>query len=326
MKSIIKTLMVTNYKLIKWLLQIAFTIFLFYFTIQQIEVERLREILREIKLLPLLGIPVLLFVNMVVSGYRIFALYRFYGIKANLVHVCMTRFQGFFFALLFPLLGDAYKVQTFKTRYGSTYGKNSFVLLVDKIIYIFALTIIIAPVWIFGIIDIDIIFQIAIVALLLLEVIVLYLVNKPRIIELILRRFKILHKKLESFQIKFVARKNFYREVSKNTLVALGRHGLIALTYLLIAYTVIHDINFNIILFIFIVFSVMLAKIIPVSVGGIGLREYIAVMLFPQAGVETEYAFTVAFLISSVVIIQGILGGISFMAGRLFKINKKVID
>ena len=287
--------------------------------------ERLREILLEIKLLPLLGIPVLLFVNMVVSSYRIFALYRFYDIKVNFVHVCMTRFRGFFFALLFPLLGDAYKVQTFKSHYRSTYRKITFVILVDKIIYIFALSIVLVPVWLFGIIEIDLIFQVAIVVLLALEIIFLYLVNKPRTIELILRRFKILHKKLESLQIKFEAKKNFYLEVAKNTLVAIGRHCLVASMYFLVAYTIKHEVNFDILLFIFIVFTIMMAKLIPVSVGGIGLREYVAVMIFPQAGVEPEYAFTIAFLMSSVVIIQSILGGISFMAGRLFKINKNGI-
>lgn len=315
-----------HYKTIKWILQVLVTVFLLYITLQQLEITKLKEILSSIKVLPLLLVPVFLVIDMIISSFRLLSLYRLYGIKTNLLKICWIKLQGFFFSLLFPLLGDAYKVQSFKTLYGSSYGKNSVVVLLDRLIYTFGLTIILLPVWVLGVIQLNYIFKIIIVSLLFIELIILYLLNKPDIVKNILNQLGKLHKKFLAIPVNFEHRKAFNIEITINTLIAILRHTLIALLYLTVTYAVLHTIDFNVLMFVLIVFSIMISRVIPVSVGGIGLREYIAVMILPQIGIATEYAFTIAFIMSSVMILQGMAGGISFLVNRLTNINKSLIN
>ncbi len=311
-------------KTIKWILQVAVTGLLLYFTLQKLEAGKLKEILSGISLWMILPVMVFLFFDMIINSYRILALYRFYGVKAKLLNICLVKFHGFFFSLFFPLLGDAYKIQAFKTKYGASYGKNSVVVLLDRLIYTFALTVILVPIWILNIIEINIVFKIVIVALFFLEISVLVLLNKPNIINKIILLPGRIHNKLSLSGYNFERKRKYSIEIAKNTLVAIIRHVFIALLYFLIAYTVMPEISFNVVLFILIVFSIMLSRVIPVSVGGIGLREYIAVIIFPQIGIAEEYAFTIAFIMSSIMIIQGILGGFSFLITRLIKPVKTI--
>ncbi len=309
-------------KTIKWVLQVLVTVFLLYITLQQLEAAKLKDILSEIIVWPLLLVPVFLFFDLLINSYRIFSLYCFFGVTTRLSNIFLIKFQGFFFSLIFPLAGDAYKIQSFKTLHGSSYGKNSVVVLLDRLIYTFGLTIILVPIWVFDVIQLNYIFKLTIVSLLFIEVVFLYLLNKPYLIKEIINKLGNLHKKFLSIPVNFEHRRKFNAEITKNTLIAIFRHTLMASLYLTIAYAVLHTIHFNVLMFILTVFSIMISRLIPVSVGGIGLREYIAVIIFPQIGIATEYAFSIAFIMSSIMILQGIGGGISFLVNRLTNVNK----
>ncbi len=308
-----------NKKLLKWIFQLLATAALLYLALRKIEIDSLREITRDIDYRPFLAIPVLLFIDLVINSYRIVSLYRFYGVDTRLFKVVSIKWQGMFFSLIFPLLGDAYKIQSFKTAYGSSYWKNSMVVLLDRLIYTFGLTIVLAPILLFSFFDVNPLIVWMVIALLLVEIAILVILNKPSVFQKISHILKAFHRIFSRLDLHFESRNGYMTEIILNTLVAIIRHGLIAFTYLLVAYAFIRQIDFSIPAFFAVVFFIMLSRVIPVSVGGIGLREYIAVVVFPQIGISSDYAFSIAFVISSIMVLQGLAGGIYYLANSFRK-------
>lgn len=299
------------------MLQIVATILLLFLALRKIDIETLKGILNNTDFRLLLIIPLFIFADLLINSYRVGTLYRFYGVRTKIMKILLIKLQGTFFSLLFPLIGDAYKIQTFKNIYGASYGKNSLVILLDRLIFTFALTIILAPVWLLNIIEVKPIFQWAIMVLLAIELIVFYLLNKPAIFQYFSSLLLKYYPSWSFLKLNFISRNGYFREIFINTIIATGRHFLTAFMYLTIAVFVLphHDFSFG--LFLLTVFSIILSRVIPVSVGGIGLREYIAIAVFPQIGIIPEYAFAIAIIVSFIGIMQGMAGGISFLWNRI---------
>lgn len=306
-----------NKKLIKWLLQIVATIFLLYLALRKVDTVALRGILNNTDFRLFLLIPLFLVADLLINSYRIKSLYSFYGVQTRLMKIALVKLEGGFFSLLFPLIGDAYKIQTFKNAYGASYGKNSMVVLLDRLIFTFALTLILAPVWLLGVIEVEPILQWAIVSLLLLEIGVFYLLNKPAIFQYFSNLLLKIHPRLTFLRLNFTSRRGYFMEMFANTIMAAVRHLLTAIMYLIIALSVLPHRDFATGLFLLTVFSIILSRVLPVSVAGIGLREYIAVAVFPQIGILPEYAFTIALTVSFIGIFQGLAGGVSFLWNRI---------
>jgi len=306
-------------KAVKWIFQLAATIFLLYLALSKIELDSLMEITRQMDYRPFLLIPVLLFVDLLINSYRIVSLYSFYGVPTRLFKVVSIKWQGMFFSLIFPFLGDAYKIQSFKTAYGSSYWKNTMVVLLDRLIYTFGLTIVLAPILLLSVFKINIFITWTVLALLLLEVFLLVILNQPQVFKRLQKVLVKIHPVFSKLNIHFDKRKGYTKEIIFNTLAAVSRHVLIAFTYLLVAWALMDSIQFHIPAFFAVVFFIMLSRVIPVSVGGIGLREYIAVVVFPQIGIGSDYAFSIAFIISSIMVLQGIGGGLYYLGNKIRK-------
>jgi uncharacterized membrane protein YbhN (UPF0104 family) len=306
-------------KIIKWILQLAATILLLYLALSKIELGRLWEIILKMDYHPFLLIPVLLFVDLLINSYRIVSLYRFYGVATQLFKVVGIKWQGMFFSLIFPFLGDAYKIQSFKTAYGSSYWKNTMVVLLDRLIYTFGLTIVLVPILLFSVFNISLFITFIVVALLLFEILLLVILNQPLVFKNLQELLIKIHPFFSKINIHFDKRKGYAKEITFNTFAAVSRHILIAFTYLLVGWALMGSFQFNIPGFFAVVFFIMLSRVIPVSVGGIGLREYIAVVVFPQIGIGSDYAFSIAFVISSIMVFQGIAGGLYYLGNKIRK-------
>ncbi len=306
-----------NIRLIKWLLQVIATVFLLYLALRRIDTDALKGIVSNTDFRLFLLIPMFLVADLWINSYRIKSLYRFYGMHTSLTKILFVKLEGAFFSLLFPLIGDAYKIQTFKNAFGASYGKNTLVVLLDRHIFTFALTIVLAPVWLLGVIKVEPILQWAIVGLILIELMIFYVLNKPAIFQSLSSLLLKLHPRFSFLQLTFMARKGYFREMFTNTFIATGRHFLTATLYLIIGFSILPDRDFATGLFLLTVFSIILARVIPVSVGGIGLREYIAVAVFPQIGIMPEYAFAIALTVSFIGLFYGLAGGVSFLWNRI---------
>jgi len=83
------------------------------------------------------------------------------------------------------------------------------------------------------------------------------------------------------------------------------------LAHSLIAYSLGIKINM---LYFFIFIPVITAiTFLPISIGGLGLRDVSAVLFFTKAGVSKDLAFSMSLLASSFILIYGILGGLIYV-------------
>lgn len=310
-------------KIIKWIVQIIGTILLLRLAVSKINLDALTESLRGVNLYYLALIPLFVLVDLWINSYRIVSLYRFYGVETKLRKVMVIKLQGLFFSLLFPLIGDAYKIQTLKNVYGASLAKNSLVVLLDRLLFTLALTLILAPVWLLNLFELPLVLKVTIIAFLIFEFLVLYLLNSPKAFSYISSKLGRLNNKLAFKHFTFSKRKGFAFEMFVNTAISVARHVLTAFMYLIIACSLLSISHVNIWLFILSVFSIILSRVIPVSVAGIGLREYIAVIIFPQIGIPPEAAFSIALIVSFVGITQGLFGGITYLINR-FSLFKKL--
>lgn len=310
------------------MLQIIVTFVLLYFAFERINVNEFRDALKGANYYMFIVIPIFLVVDLWINSYRVFRLYWFYNVKTKLLKIIHVKLQGIFFALLFPFVGDFYKIQTFKNIYGASYAKNSLVILLDRLVFLLALLIVLTPIWLLNIIEVNLLLKLLIAGVLIVVLTIILVINKPFLIHKILNLInKIFNKKVLNISIE--KRKGYLLEITINTLLAVSRHVLTAFLYLAIAYSLMHPLDIKLHLFILTVFSIILSRIIPLSVGGIGLREYIAVIVFPQIGIAEEYAFAIALIVSFVGIFQGLVGGASYLFNRVNKFrsiiaNKKI--
>lgn len=308
-----------NSKVLKWTVQLMVTTALMWLAFKKVDVSELRNVLGDVKILPLLLVPFLLAIDLLLNSFRVRGLYNFYGIYPKLSTVVSIKLHGLFFSLFFPLLGDAYKVHAFKGEYGASYWKNSLVIILDRLIFTFGLTVILAPIWVLSVIRVSNLLKAGIAFLLILELMIFVFLNQPKFLGWFKKIFA--RTKINGIlsHVNIEKKPGYVYELITNSAIAILRHFIDGLFFLTIAYAIMRQIDFNILLFMFCVFSITLARVIPVSVGGIGLREYIALLIFPQIGLTAEVGFTIAFVVSSIYILQGILGGIWFLFSKVIK-------
>lgn len=301
------------------------TVALMYFAFQKVDVKNLKDAVLQMNLALFSIIPILLFGDMMLNSYRVQKLYLFYSISTNFWIVLKVRFQSMFFSLLFPFFGDAFNIQTFKNRYKASYQIHTIVIFLDRLIYTLGLTLILIPFIIspgLNSLDIHSTIKISVLGVFLMVIIIIFSINNSfafNTVNNIVNKLKL----NRFFNIQKYYKKDYYSEIIKNTVIAVIRHFLMCITYITIAFVVLGNFDFNIFLFIIITFFIMISRVIPISVGGIGLREYIAVLLFPQIGINTDIAFLIGFIMSMIMVFQGLMGGMHYISNRIYYLIKK---
>ncbi len=309
-------------RILKWILQILFTVLLLYISVKKLDFEELGRIFSRMEKVLILPVVILLFLDIFLNSYRLKRLYRLYGVDAGLFKILLIRFYSLFFTLIFPFLGDVYKIQAFKTAYGASYGKNTVVIVLDKLILTFALVVIVLPFWLTNSVHLNINLNPYLWGVFLILIISLAFLNKPELVSKVFEKLGKHFKFLKKTKFQYVKRSGYFREILISSGVSVFRHFIMGMLHLFIAYAIFQKIDFNVFLFLMVVFLIMMAQIIPLSVGGIGLREFIAVSVFPLIGVSEESAFLIASIISSIIILQGVGGGLTYLFVESAKINK----
>ena len=167
---------------------------------------------------------------------------------------------------------------------------------------------------------------IPIIIFFVVTVILAFLIINPSLFKLgkILGRFKFMRKLTEKLS-------NFY-----NTLASFKKYKVVLIEVLifsfLLQFTVILNyylaaralgINLNLTAFIFIVPVVAIIAMIPISIGGIGLRENSMVFIMVAMGVNNEKAALCSLLILFMLIIMGAVGGIIYIIRPYFESRSK---
>ena len=167
---------------------------------------------------------------------------------------------------------------------------------------------------------------IPIIIFFVVTVILAFLIINPSLFKLgkILGRFKFMRKLTEKLS-------NFY-----DTLASFKKYKIVLIEVLifsfLLQFTVILNyylaaralgINLNLTAFIFIVPVVAIIAMIPISIGGIGLRENSMVFIMVAMGVNNEKAALCSLLILFMLIIMGAVGGIIYIIRPYFESRSK---
>lgn len=146
-------------------------------------------------------------------------------------------------------------------------------------------------------------------------IIIAFFILNPSMLRLnkLINRIKFLKKvkeKLANIYFTFLSFKKFKWVLVRVMIYSFLLQFAVILNYFLAAKSL--GINLNLTAFIFIVPVVTIIAMVPISIGGIGIRENTLVFIITAMGVGSEQAAICALLIFLMLIFIGIIGGITY--------------
>ena len=158
-------------------------------------------------------------------------------------------------------------------------------------------------------------FIIPVIIFFIICIIIAFFILNPSMFRLnkLINRIKFLKKvkeKLANIYFTFLSFKKFKWVLVRVMIYSFLLQFAVILNYFLAAKSL--GINLNLTAFIFIVPVVTIIAMVPISIGGIGIRENTLVFIMTAMGVGSEQAALCALLIFSMLIFIGIIGGIIY--------------
>jgi len=158
-------------------------------------------------------------------------------------------------------------------------------------------------------------FIIPVIIFFIICIIIAFLILNPSILRLnkLINKIKFLKKvkeKLANIYFTFLSFKKFKWVLVRVMIYSFLLQFAVILNYFLAAKSL--GINLNLTAFIFIVPVVTIIAMVPISIGGIGIRENTLVFIITAMGVGGEQAAICALLIFLMLIFIGIIGGITY--------------
>jgi len=158
-------------------------------------------------------------------------------------------------------------------------------------------------------------FIIPVIIFFIICIIIAFLILNPSILRLnkLINKIKFLKKvkeKLANIYFTFLSFKKFKWALIRVMIYSFLLQFAVILNYFLAAKSL--GINLNLTAFIFIVPVVTIIAMVPISIGGIGIRENTLVFIITAMGVGSEQAAICALLIFLMLIFIGIIGGITY--------------
>jgi glycosyltransferase 2 family protein len=318
-----------NRKIILLVLRLAISVSLIIILIKtqlkdfDIAVETLKS--ASIGLLLLAFLTHLIGVWITAERWRI--LLRTQDISLGAGTLSITVLTGFFFSNFLPTTigGDVYRIYDSSKRAQITVEKAASVILVERLsgvvsaatYAVVALFLgftaigdqpIIIPIIIFFAISIIIAFLIINPSILKLD----RLVNRIRFLKKIRERLKNIYDTLKTF-------KKFKLVLLLALFYSFALQFMVILNYYLSARAL--GIGLGLVVYIFIVPVVAVISMLPISIGGIGLRENSLVFILVAMGVVNEKAAVFSLIIFAMWIALGALGGIAYIIRPFFEKN-----
>lgn len=158
-------------------------------------------------------------------------------------------------------------------------------------------------------------FIIPVIIFFIICIIIAFFILNPSILRLnkLINKIKFLKKvkeKLANIYFTFLSFKKFKWVLVRVMIYSFLLQFAVILNYFLAAKSL--GINLNLTAFIFIVPVVTIIAMVPISIGGIGIRENTLVFIITAMGVGSEQAAICALLIFLMLIFIGIIGGITY--------------
>lgn len=222
--------------------------------------------------------------------YRVYDLYKNKSvpINENISAVVMERIIGNLSGIIYFVLSFAFGMFGYLTR-GTKIG-----LTISFFIVLVILTLLFRPRW----------FKIHI------------LLAKYRIFSKIRPKLKSFHQILISYRYKF-----------KHLFISFLYSFLIQIIFIICYYFISLSLGLNLKfpMFFFIVPFASLVASIPISIGGIGIRENATVFILESFGIAESQAVLFSFIILFIILFNGILGGLVYLFKNIFYRSKGII-
>jgi len=272
-------------KKVKLFLKIAFILFAFYIIFSKIPIERFKEI--NLKY-PILLIFAFIFYNLsqIISAKRIENYLKPINITPTFKYQLVLYYIGMFYNTLLPggIGGDAYKTYKFQKKFNTGYKKIIKALLIDRISGLFAIFLIISVLAFFT----DFKYSIFL-TFLIITPFFLYFIHKFFFIE-----------------FKSASLKSFIYSIIIQLLQGF------TFILILLSFGVTKKLIDLVILF----FISSIISVVPISVGGVGLREL--TFLYASEFIHTNPASVIlaAFVFFLINLISSIIGGILLLRSK----------
>ncbi|MBC7333332.1 MAG: flippase-like domain-containing protein [Actinobacteria bacterium] len=225
---------------------------------------------------------------------------------------------GFFFNNFLPtsIGGDIYRIYDTSKAQNSSVPKSTSVIIIERLIGVASATIYLVAALFLGFTQIQVnsiatpIIILFVVSTLLL--IVLLFPEKFKL-NLLLDKMRFLHRfsdKLKQMYDTFISFKKYKITMVETLFLSLALQFCVILNYYFCARA--FGINLALISFLFIVPVVATISMIPISIGGIGVRENSLVFLMVSLGASNQKSAIVSLVLFLMLLIPGIAGGIIY--------------
>lgn len=304
-----------------WLLWIAkcfISGFLLYLAAHNVELERLGARLADAQAVPAFGALGLLFISHFFGAARLIAVMAALQSRLQIAMACRLQFIGLFFNSALPssVGGDTVRIWLLK-RAGFPLQRAISSILIDRSSAVVAMVIIVATAQpIYGDLlqspTLHVSIVIALLVLLVAIPIVLFLDVFPAKFQrywLVRSVIGLIH----DAQVVYLS----WRKGALVVAISIMIQIITSLAYYLLATALNIEITFTACLVLLPV--VILVTTLPISIGGWGVREAAAVILFGAAGVDPDGALTVSVAYGVSVLIMGAPGGILWLLERTLK-------
>ncbi|MFH1655846.1 MAG: lysylphosphatidylglycerol synthase transmembrane domain-containing protein [Candidatus Omnitrophota bacterium] len=302
-----------------YLLKISITLGLLFFLFTKIDINKMISIIKEIDLF-YFSIAIILFVfNYYLGIVRWHVLLRGIGTRIPFSRVALSYLMGLAVNLFVPSTvgGDLARGIDLSIYSSSSKPKIMATVILDRMCGFIAVVVIALFSIILGyklVSDKAVLITLGILALMLLLVI-LILFSKT-VLKLFLRIFHKI-KTVQNGLIRFNEAMSFFRSKSqiKTLMLGLSLGFLIQLIVVILFYFVAMSLRLDIKIIYFFIFIPIVSAIsmIPLTIGGLGLRDTSAVFFFTRVGLSASGAFALSLIGFLFIMLAGVIGGIVYV-------------
>ncbi len=297
------------------ILRVVICLGLIYFVVSKVDYEPLRAILRDLRIEFCIAIIGVLYVQNFIKALKWHTLLQAKNINLSVLRILQVDFSSTFLSLFVPstISLDLFRAYGLSKEVASK-KQTASSIIVDRLLSLFALIVVanISVLLFYKTIAVPEVAYTSISTLIVFTAVVL-IINSRFVVRFLsrykatIRRYNILHK-LEELRGSVNEYKLHRSKLIKVFFLSVAMQTLRIVVYYLASLAVNANIPFQY----FMIFTpiVMFLVMLPISLAGIGLRESSFVYFFSKVGVLGTIAFAIPALVSLMVVISVLPGGL----------------
>lgn len=252
------------------------------------------------------------------------------GIYIHKGFLFRTYYIGFFYSNIFPtnIGGDIYRAYDLHNNKNIELHKNISVIIMERFISIASASIFVLASFfiLYKYLNIQIIIGLILVPLIILLVFLIILNPEKFRLNRFFKRHPGLNNfksRLDEFRECFLEFKNKKSYVVLSFIVCfISQLFFISCYYFSNLYA---KVNLDFYTFLFINPIITLSANIPITIGGIGVRENTAVLVLKKFGIAESYAVIFAMAVLTIILVNAIIGGVLYIIKNIFYKNKGIL-